>query len=55
MTNIDDKNFKFNSSHSTFCPITEYEVIDVTDSKGKSVTDALDMMEMGDPLVTSAV
>jgi hypothetical protein len=49
--NIDENLFKFNSSHSKFCPITWYEVTDVTDSNGKTVSSALDYIYMGDPSV----
>ena len=43
---------KFNSSHGTFCPITKYEVVDITDNEGNTIVEAFDFIEMGDPLVT---
>jgi hypothetical protein len=42
---------KFNSSHGTFCPITKYEVVDVTDNEGKTIEGAIDFIEMGDSMI----
>ena len=48
----EEDNLKFNSSHGTFCPITKYEVVDITDNEGNTIVEAFDFIEMGDPLVT---
>ena len=48
----DGENLKFKSSHSTFCPITKYEVVDITDNEGNTITEAFEFIEMGDPLIT---
>ena len=47
-----EENLKFNSSHGTFCPITKYEVVDITDNEGNTILEAFDFIEMGDPLIT---